>query len=161
MNQFPPAIAPEPGFPASPDRSNGATATIDSLRRELVEEESFFGDLWEVVRRRAGLIGLVTVAVVAIVGGVTVMTPAEYTASTLLLIDKTAPQVVDIEGVLGDSLNGSDKDFYETNDLAGSAEYEEKVKGMAASLKALMKEIGDPIYDRARVRQRRWFGGVQ
>ena len=109
MNQFTPATTSQSAVPGPYGRPGGAT--LDSLRGELMEEESFFGDLGQVVRRRGGLIALVAVATVAIVGAVTVMTPSEYTASASLLIDKATPQVVDIESVLADL---SDDDFYET-----------------------------------------------
>ncbi len=40
-----------------------------------------------------------------------------------------------------------DEDFYETNNLANNPENQERVKTMAAELKAFMHEIGDPLYD--------------
>jgi len=79
-----------------------------------VEEGSFFGDLWEVVQRRRSLIAVVAVATFLMVGAVTFTTPPVYTASTLMLIETTTPQIVNIDRVLGDRPGAGHPHLYET-----------------------------------------------
>ena len=55
-----------------------------------------FLDYWRTIRKHARLIGAVTLALVLLTGLVVLVETPEYTATTTVLIERNAPQVLNI-----------------------------------------------------------------
>lgn len=86
------------------------------LRRPITEEDNGFDlrDYWRIIRKHSWLItALFVAAVLSTVGALLRMTPI-YTAESSLLIERKAPQVLNIQEVLSESLVSDDYDYYKT-----------------------------------------------
>ena len=78
------------------------------------DEEVRLQDYWRVIRKRLWLICMTFFGTVLITAlGILAMTPI-YTAATTLLIERQAPQVLDIREVLSESLGPDEYDYYKT-----------------------------------------------
>ena len=73
-----------------------------------------FGHYWSLLRKRLRLISIFVASVIAAgVGHVYLATPI-YTATTVLLIEPTTPNVIDIEAVLTERFRAGERDYFET-----------------------------------------------
>ncbi len=71
-------------------------------------------EFWRVIRKHSRLILTFSLGVVLTAGIIIVTQTPIYTAKTTLLIERNAPQVVDIQQVLSESLGVSTQDYYKT-----------------------------------------------
>src|SRR3989442_2119988 len=86
------------------------------LKRSVVEpdEEVQLQDYWRVIRKRLWLIFMTFFGTVLTTVLVTLAMTPIYTAATTLLIERQAPQVLDIREVLSESLAPDEYDYYRT-----------------------------------------------
>jgi len=71
-------------------------------------------EFWRVIRKHSRLILTFSVGVVLTASLIILTQTPIYTAKTILLIERNAPQVVDIQQVLSESLGVSTQDYYKT-----------------------------------------------
>jgi capsular exopolysaccharide synthesis family protein len=96
---------------------------------------------WSVVKKRRRLIAVFLLAVVLTVGLFSFLIPPLYTAETVLLIEQSSPQVIEIKAVLAESLGPDEHDYYSTQyeilrsrSLAAQVIREEKLGSAEASV---------------------------
>lgn len=77
------------------------------------EDELDLRHYWYLLKKRAWLVVVFSASIVFTVGLFSVLATPIYTAETVLLIEPSSPNVIDIDAVLSDSL-GPGEDFYKT-----------------------------------------------
>ncbi|MFQ5849809.1 MAG: Wzz/FepE/Etk N-terminal domain-containing protein, partial [Candidatus Binatia bacterium] len=82
----------------------------------VVEEDERPGvrDYWRVIRKHGWLIATFLFGVVLTAGLIILTMTPIYTAKAMLLIERKAPQMVEVQDVLSESLGLEQRDYYKT-----------------------------------------------
>jgi polysaccharide biosynthesis transport protein len=100
-----------PPFPPPVDRRD---IEFHAKPTDMDDEGISLRDYWQVISKYQWLITIFFFGTVLIAALVSLLITPIYTAETMLSIERTAPQVLNIQGVLAEPLGPDEYDFYKT-----------------------------------------------